>query len=374
MLTQLEMKSFASMQNAKLVGNTVMGSFQQFPYSVTFKPGKKQDAAWILIPIWGKVSNRFVKQLNKSLPKGQASAMLRAGSNPALQITVAAPTESILQLVTAARYTVVQKLSEQGISAPQVCPVCGQGNCDCLAYYGGYRKAHRACVTADLQRKTRTIENNNKNGSFAGGFIGAVLGALVGLIPTVLLVIFANLISAWLFALIPVAAFFGYKLFGGKLEGKLPLIFVILASLLTLPVLELVQFYAAVVEYWGTALPLGDTVLLYLQTMTPADTAADLLQPLLFMALGLFISRGVINQNNGSLTMQADELAASIAPLESSGGKAFEMPAFESIVEKKEFDDHACYDESVSTAQLSHDEILRQYDNVDEVSRETFSE
>ena len=374
MLSQLEMKSFASMQNAKLVGNTVMGSFQQFPYSVTFKPGKKQDAAWILIPTWGKLSSRFVKQLNKSLPKGKASAMLRTGSNPALQITVAAPTESILQLVTVARYTAVQRLSEQGISAPQVCPVCGQGNCDCLAYYGGYRKAHKACVTADLQEKNHSIEKNNKNGSFAGGFVGAVLGALVGVIPTVLLAVFANLISAWLFALIPVASFFGYKLFGGKLEGKLPMIFVILASLLTLPVLELAQFYAAVMEYWGTTLSLGETVLLYLQTMTPEDTVVNLLQPLLFMALGMFISRGVITQNNGSLSMQADELAASIAPLESSGGKAFEMPAFESIVEKREFDDHACYDESVSTARVSHDEILRQYDNVDEVSRETFKE
>ena len=201
-----------------------------------------------------------------------------------------------------------------------------------------------------------------------------MLGALVGSIPTVLLAVFANIISAWLFALIPIASFFGYKLFGGKLEGKLPMIFVVLASLLTLPVLELAQFYAAVMEYWGTTLSLGDTVLLYLQTMTPADTALDLLQPLLFMGLGMFISRGVINQNNGSLTVQAEELAASIAPLESRGGSAFEMPVFESIVEKKEFDDHDCYEESVSTARISHDEILRQYDNVDEVSRETFRE
>jgi len=371
---KMQLTSFAISQKARLVNNTLMGIFQDYPYSIMVQSSRKKASAILQIPIWGKISSKTVKQMQKRMQMKGVTLMFVSGQTPKLQAVITAPTEQLLQTAITARYKIVQQLKEMSISAPQACPICGQGSCDCLAYYDGYRKAHKNCVDADIASRRQKLERQGAKGqSVTGGFVGALLGALVGLIPTVLLAVFANLISAWLFALIPVAAFFGYKLLGGKMDGKLPLVMVILASLLTLPVLELAQFYASVVEYWDEYLGLGETVMAYLYYMTPADTAINMLQPLLFMGLGLFISWRTISQNSGTLSLQVDELAAGVSLLEDAEA-VFVQPEFESITEDTPFDEHDCYDESVSTADLEHDDILRQYDNVDEVSRETFEE
>lgn len=128
---------------------------------------------------------------------------------------------------------VLRTLTSLGYAPTPACPVCGEEYCDCAVYLNGaYRLSHRSCI-ADLAAKADSdLKNSAKKGSVLLGILGAFIGMLVGTIPNILSILAAEMEYSILFALIPICAYFGYKLLGGKMKKPIPLVVSVIMSVL----------------------------------------------------------------------------------------------------------------------------------------------
>ena len=198
-------------------------------------------------------------------------------------------------------------LRENGIPPADTCAISGAPNPDSLCpIYHGYSGSYQpVCASAVRSRNLETqerLETNENSGSYLLGILGAVLGMLVGLIPNVLTILFTETIYAMLFALVPLAAMFGYKLFRGKMN-TVSVVVVIVVSLLGVVLIPYIEFVYYILQSYS--LSLGDAMYAALQLMLDpevlSDLTGELLQLLLFMALGLFVAwrflRGNVNSN-----------------------------------------------------------------------------
>ena len=212
-------------------------------------------------------------------------------------------------------------LRESGIGPAETCALTGAARPDslCLISLGGALSYRPVCAAAirdrDLQTREK-VEENRENGSYVLGFGGALLGMLLGVIVNVLGIIFTERIYALLFALVPLAAMFGYKLCRGKMN-KGSIVIVILLSLLgvfLIPMFELSYYF---VKDYGASLM--DALLTAAAAMTApeflSEIRSELLQLLLFMVLGVWIAwRFMYRQTNSSQVSGADAQLATLRP------------------------------------------------------------
>lgn len=201
---------------------------------------------------------------------------------------------------------VADALAQNGIAPADTCAVTGAANPDSLCLVDGFNY-QPVCASAvrqkdyDLQSK---VEENENNGSYVTGLVGAVLGALVGVAVNLLTIFFLHYVVAYLMALIPVCAMFGYKLFKGKMD-KMAIVIVIVLSLLCVPlimVLELALEAAKELKVsFGEAL--GWAFRNFTKPQVFDLVKGDILKLLLFMGLGVFVAWGFMSrQLNSSKT------------------------------------------------------------------------
>ena len=137
---------------------------------------------------------------------------------------------------------------------------------------------------------------------------------LLGVILNVLGIVFTERIYALLFALVPLAAMFGYKLFKGKMS-KGSIAIVIILSLLAIPMIpffEMIFYFAR--DYGASAgEALSAAAKLIFMPEFLSEISGELLQLVLFMALGIWIAwRYISGQTNSS---QVTDTAAQLATL-----------------------------------------------------------
>lgn len=184
---------------------------------------------------------------------------------------------------------------------------------------GGALSYRPVCAAAVRDRDTQTrekIEDNQANGSYALGFVGALLGMLVGLIPNLLSIMFADTIWSLLFALVPLCAMFGYKLFKGKMN-KGSVVIVVALSLLAVFLIPIIEILIYLVKDYGE--PLGSALGYTLQIVRDpeffSNASSEYLQLLLFMALGIWIAwRYISGQTNSSQALSSETQLATLRP------------------------------------------------------------
>ena len=216
---------------------------------------------------------------------------------------------------------ITEALRLNGIGPADTCAISGAPRPEslCLAPVDGLVSLQPVCAAAVRSQEAATrekVEENQENGSYALGFVGALLGMLVGLIPNLLTILFAERVSALLFALVPIASMFGYKLMKGKMS-KGSVVIVILLSLLgvlVIPFLELVFYF---VRDYGA--PVGEAISTAGQLMgSPeflSEILSELLQLLVFMALGILFAWRYMSGNVNSNVVQGAALqTASLRP------------------------------------------------------------
>ena len=115
-----------------------------------------------------------------------------------------------------------------------------------------------------------------------------LLGMLLGLIPNLLTIVFTERIYALLFALVPIAAIFGYKLLGGRMD-RASIVVVILVSLLGVPVMIYFELVIYIVQEYGASLKeaLSAALEVVKEVAFWREESGELLQLLLFMGLAL---------------------------------------------------------------------------------------
>ena len=291
----------ANSRGLRVVDNVAMGDYYGqyglFPFSISGS-GKENKVFILDIRTEKTINNSLYKQLRNQL-KQTGSVMNTV--LPGVRFVPNNKTPDLFGACLNALNIIVPVLEANGHTAPCTCPYCKNGMMDAEAYVNGFlTPVHRACVENDSFQNLEKIQKNETTGSNRfTGIIGAILGALVGSIPALLLLVFLNMVSAWLYALVPICSYYGYKLLKGKMD-KWVLLIVIICTLLMPFVVEQVQFYFAVHDYYKIWPLPHETVSYYFEVVTIGEMFQDIALPLLFSVIGILISLGITRQTNAT--------------------------------------------------------------------------
>ena len=214
-----------------------------------------------------------------------------------------------------------EALRNAGVAPADTCAATGADRPDslCLMTKDNVQSFQPVCAAAIRDKDVMTrekAEENQENGSYLMGFVGTLLGMLVGLIPNLLSIIFASTIWSLLFALVPLCAMFGYKLFKGKMS-KGSIVIVIVLCLFGVLLIPLFEITITLIREYGLALSdaLGWATTLMLEPDVLSEISGELLQLLLFMALGIFIAwRYMSGSTNSSQVSGTEAQLATLRP------------------------------------------------------------
>ena len=165
------------------------------------------------------------------------------------------------------------------------CPFCGKEDTDSTRNIkGALVKVHNHCATDFYQQVSEHIEIQEQSNVHMGkSLVYALFGAVIGAIPTVITIFGFQYMFALLFALIPLASFYGYKYGGAPRKSWVP----IAVSVFSL----LIVFGMIYVLYSAIAVAEGLT---FDEAMTVSEFSAaffkDLGTSVLFLAIGVWIS------------------------------------------------------------------------------------
>ncbi len=312
-----ELNAWAGRYGLRCVENLVMGEWKGYPFSAALKEGRVSTLTVGFSLLKGP-KNGDLRRLRKELPKG--CALSWGGSR--VTLVCSGREENLTGLTAAALDAAAALFRETGAVPPDVCPMCKQKGCDSLALVGGgYVPVHRACCDAQVGDAVAKVEVNSLSGNYLTGWLGAILGGLVAAVPSILLAWFAERISAWLYALIPLGAYYGYKLLKGKMD-RMATVATIASSLFQAFFIDQALCYFTIVTYWGIWPSPIDTVRYFYQVMDSGDIIASAAQSLLFLAIGLFIVFRIITRTNSHEAHDAGILADSVMPWRSSAPSA----------------------------------------------------
>lgn len=284
----------ATAQGWKLVRNIAVGAYEGYPFAI--KP--ETDAAKksvISFQLNEAIPRKLVKEARPHMPNGCTSQANGQQLNITYWRDDADTDGSGMQLAIT---TMANALREGGIAPPSTCPFCKGGDCDTLAFVGGfYVPVHRECVAQATAATAEKAVQNEEGGNYITGIIGAFIGGLVGIIPSVLSITLGERIFSLLYALIPICAYQGYKLFRGKLN-KTAIISTVIMSVLHLFTLEQVLLYIEFVKTFGYWPNVIDTITLYWSYVSFSEALADMGTSFIFLALGIWIAWGQISHTN----------------------------------------------------------------------------
>ena len=313
-MTREEISSFAAAWGFRMVGDKMVGVFQGYPFSALFRSGSTSvlNASLVLAKT---PKNRSVKELKGILPKGVTVSRFNVST---MMLACSARDGELTIKFVEGMKALTGLLREEGLLPPERCPLCNQGGCDAAALtgsgpVGSYLPVHQRCCQERSYSAVSHAEVNSLKGNYLPGFIGAMLGGAVGAIPSILTIIFLETIYALLYALIPLAAYYGYKLFKGKMNLAATVAAVVSAVFQLFMVEWTVFWYALHVEYdiWPNPF---QTVMLYYQVAKVSDMVADMAMPALFTILGLWIVFSQITRTNKTAVVDANAALDSITP------------------------------------------------------------
>ena len=205
-------------------------------------------------------------------------------------------------------------LSAHGLSPAVTCAVCGGGTPDSLCVVNTYQPVHAACMHQKLETAKEQAMENKENGSYLTGTLGAILGALVGTILPLVMLIATDTLYALLFALVPLAAMFGYRKFKGK-SDKISIVIVIVVSILAVVLMA----YAVIVYYIMQQMGVGlGTAMSFVSRFMSGSDFAELLgqfwKGFLFMGLGIVISWGYLTKTSSAEVKNTATLLETMRP------------------------------------------------------------
>lgn len=293
------------------------GVWGGYPFSVLAFAVNMPGTLMLQLKVAGEVDSELVKALRQAVPKGcSVPGGRREGT-----VTIYCPGKTTAAAVACfeqALEVAANALRERGLRPPETCPFCGQGGCDALAFWGSnspahrYVPVHRACVEGQAHVACAQAEENALMGNYFTGFLGALLGGLVGAIPNVLAAVLLERIFALLYALIPLAAYYGYKLCRGKMN-KGALVCAIISSVINLFVVELANQYIWVWMEYG-AMEIGEYLVAFVVVLLEGELTANLLQGALFLGLGLWVSWRTITRTSQHEVRAAAAVEATLQP------------------------------------------------------------
>lgn len=231
------------------------------------------------------------------------------GCTVTVNVKVGKSTEApaAVDAVFAAANAAVDAGRRVGVGFAAVCPYCGRTDTGAVMYCeqrgaipAGYRAVHTECASSI--RNAANEAKVNDEGNYFTGIIGAIIGALLGVAVNIAVIFGTEKIYAMLCALIPLGAFFGYKLLKGRMNSFAIVISIICSALGAVALTFGVDIADFMINY---DFAFGESILLiqYAMEEVPEYVEAvrsSLLQDLLFVGLGVLCCIGVLGKNTNS--------------------------------------------------------------------------
>lgn len=135
-------------------------------------------------------------------------------------------------------------LSKLNAGPLNYCPYCGLEDTDGTRIIkGNVVHVHEACVNEFVSKVTTHLSTTGSSKKHLGkSILLAIAGGFVGLLPSIILLQLTGFYSAWLFLLIPFAAFYGFKK-GGAQKGTYVMWIIALISFIFAPGFMLFTYY-----------------------------------------------------------------------------------------------------------------------------------
>ena len=307
-MTAEELYAYAAARGYRCVGSVMVGVQGGYPFSAALRTGRVSSLTVRITS--DKVPGRLFKQLRREMPHGVALSRMNTGE---LMMVCSAGDEQLTGLFSQSMASVTGALREQGIGVTDRCAICRKGGCDGVALMGGYVPVHRSCCESRSYSAVSQAQSNSVRGNYVRGFIGALLGGLVGALPSVLTIWFLETIYALLYALIPLGAYYGYRLLGGRMD-RVATLAAVVSSVVQLFMVEWIVFYMALhtaYDIWPSPL---DTVVYYYQFYEVGEWLPGMIMPALFTLLGLFIVFRQITRTNAHSVADAGTALDSLLP------------------------------------------------------------
>ena len=299
----------------KVVKNAAYGEVSGYPVIVRGNGSKK--AFTVYITTAEAVKGKLLKAVSQ---KAKEDKVRLSAERRAVLFKVNLKNGEGMEKVMASVNVATTALRENGINPPRNCAVCSRGGADAYVHRVEgvviYDAVHRECMHKMQTEAAVTAEENP--GSYAMGALGAFLGAIVGMIPAFVGLYVFDVLSALLFAVIPIATYYGYKKLKGKMDKAAPA-FAVLFSLIGMGLLLLVLDVCINLEYGAG---IGDAIYTTVQ-YTFVKFSADYwtwIRPFLFKVLlcyilGLFCSVGIIGKTNKTKVTMLSSTMETLRPI-----------------------------------------------------------
>ena len=310
-MTQAEFSIFMQQRGAVTVNKTSTAVFNGYPFAAAFGSGKTNGKTSVILTFrfFPNPTRAFAKELLAVAPKNLLNMSGNRYTGPNLVITVTAKNDAdfsgLFDRFLASLAALAQK---HGMFPPAFCPVCKKHQCDAYALQGtAYVPVHAACVQTSASEKYTKAEKNLREGNRGLGILGAVLGAAIGPIPAILCLYFTEYLVSILFALGPLCAYYGYKLFRGKMDkGIIPI--TIATTVLSIPYMTYATLALLFYLEGFRAPPLSA---IFSEELIPM-----LLQISLFVVIGYVVVLGLIKRTGKTDIAEAVSSAQTLRPIQ----------------------------------------------------------
>lgn len=297
-------------------GNYFCGTYENRPFSVLFNSGKSGGKTnfTLLVKFGQKLKGKLFGNIIQAM-KGDAFIQRTSSEATVLSANVAIKAITpFAQTFDRLLATVIAEADALGYEPPADCALCGRPGCDSYSYYGGvFTTVHANCVRQNTEAQFEKVQHNENNGSYALGILGAIIGGVVGSIPNVLSVVLAERIMVLLCALIPLGAYYGYKLFRGKMNGA-ALASTIAVSVLLIPIIEYLTYFVLFYVEDNYLLYPGEFIEVF--TLYQEEFLPPMLQTALFVVLGVFLVFGIIRRGNKHVYADMSMTRESLRPMD----------------------------------------------------------
>ncbi len=314
-----EFQRLAQSQDFRRAGGRYYGVWQGFPVSAAAAPSGRGSVTFSF-RLAATLETGALKQLRGQMPRC-ASVLAVGGSTYQVSVQGKRFDREDCSL-SGILDTFTRGLREAGILPSDVCPICRRSGCDAWADFGGYGAIHRACAESRTADAAHEAKRALQTGSYVTGLIGALLGGLVACIPTIL-AYYAGWLVAYLYALIPLGAYYGYRLLHGRMNHG-AFVCTCIASVVHLFSMEQMIFYIYLVQEFEIWPSIFDSMRLYFSIATPSMMLQDMWMSAVFMALGLWISWGRIRRNAYTDIAGASSVLETLADMPGRGAAAEE--------------------------------------------------
>lgn len=197
-------------------------------------------------------------------------------------------------------YATLNKLTavfkEEGFNNLEHCPFCGGEDVDSYRIIKGVKVGvHNACAAAFVEKADIYIKTEAKSTKhLLKSIILAFIGAIMGLIPAAILFELGYFIGL-LYALIPLASFYGYKLGKGPKAAYVPFVIAAFSVIVAPGYIYFIYNLVATVNEMSFQEAMLDPIF-------NREFMTNFGMSILFVAIGIFISfRSIYNQTHGKI-------------------------------------------------------------------------